>query len=554
MRFFRSHCTVAVFSLLATGAAAQTPAPTQAPQPAPGEAEYLIFHRGAPIGREQVNLARTRDGWVIMSTGRTAPPYENTLHRFELKYTADWQPVELKIEATAGRTSLALETSFSGTTAINEVTQNGLVNAKNDQISPRTIVLPNNFYAGYEALAARLAGASVGSELPLYVVPQAEVKLTVKGVTDEPLSVPGGTLHTRRYEIVVDNPGIPTVLQVVVDQRGRFVRLEIPSARLAVIRSDVAGVATRPLTARNPTDVDVAIPGNGFNLAGTLTTPPAAAARLRYPAVILVPGSGQVDRDSTIAGVPIFAQLAGALAGRGFIVLRYDKRGVGQSGGRTETATLQDFSEDLRSVVRWIEKRKDVDKKRIAVAGHAEGGWIALLAASREKKIASLVLIGTAGVTGAELIFEQQRHALDQIKASDEERKKKVDLQARIHDAVLTGKGWEAVPEELRTQADTPWFASFLAFDPAKILARVKQPILILQAELDRSVPAHHGARLAELARARKRAPPVEVRQLPGVNHLLVKATTGEVSEYATLQDRTIVPEAGEAIAVWLSK
>lgn len=551
MPLFR-NCTVAILALLATGAAAQTPAP--APQPAPGEAEYVIFHRGAPIGREQANLARTAEGWVIVSTGRTAPPYESTLHRFQMKYSADWQPVELKIEATAGRTSLGLATSFGGTTAINEITQNGVTNSKTDQVSSRTIVLPNNFYAGYEALAARLAAAAVGTQLPLYIVPQAEVKLTVTGIRDEPLAVPGGKLLTRRYEVSVDNPGVQTIVQIAVDQRGRFVRLEIPAASLAVIRSDVAGVATRPLTARNPTDVDVSIPGNGFNLAGTLTMPPAAAARMRYPALVLVPGSGQIDRDSTIAGVPIFTQLAGALARRGFIVLRYDKRGIGQSGGRTETATLPDFSEDLRSVVRWIEKRKDVDKKRIAVAGHSEGGWIALLAASREKRIASVVLIDSAGTTGAELVFEQQRRALDQMKASDEERRKKVELQTRIHHAVLTGQGWDGVPEELRAQADTPWFASFLAFDPAKVMSRVKQPILVLQGELDRQVPAHHGGRLVELARARKKAPAVELRQLAGVNHLLVRATTGEVSEYPMLQERTIVPEAGEAIANWLPK
>jgi hypothetical protein len=544
------NSTVALLALLATSAAAQTPAA----QPAPGDADYLIFHRGLPIGREQVNLARTKDGWIIVSTGRTAPPYENTLHRFELKYSPDWQPIELKIEATAGRTSLGLATSFGGTTAISEITQNGLTNAKTDLVSPRTIVLPNNFYAGYEALAARLAGASVGTELPLYVVPQAEVKLTVKAIREEPLAVPGGTLLTRRYEVVVDNPGVQTSLQVVVDQRSRFVRLEVPGARLAVIRSDVAGVATRLLTARNPTDVDVSIPGNGFNLAGTLTTPPAAAARMRYPAVVLVPGSGPIDRDSTVAGVPIFAQLAGALAERGVIVLRYDKRGVGQSGGRTETATLQDFAEDLRAVVRWMEKRQDVDKKRIAVAGHSEGGWIALLAASREKKIASLILTGTAATPGTELILEQQRHALDQMKASAEERKQKVELQMRIHNAVLTGKGWEGIPEELRTQADTPWFASFLAFDPAKVMTKVKQPILILQAALDRQVPASHGATLAELAKARRKAPAVELKHLAGVNHLLVRATTGEVSEYPVLQERAVVPEVGEAIAAWLSK
>jgi pimeloyl-ACP methyl ester carboxylesterase len=547
------HCTAAILLLLVAASAAAQTAPAPKP-PAPGGAEFTIFYRGTAIGREQNNLARTPDGWIITGGGRTAPPFENTLHRFELKYSADWQPVELKLEATAGKTSVALATSFGATTAINEITQNGLTNAKTDQVSARTIVIPNNFYAGYEALAARLVGATPGTQLPLYVVPQTEVQLTVKSVREQPFAVPGGILHTRRYEVVVENPGAELTVLIDVDERSRFVRLEVPSASLTVLRSDVAGVAARPITARNPTDNDVSIPGNGFILASTITTPPAAASRLRYPAIVLVAGSGPVDRDEMVAGIPIFAQLAGALAQRGFIVLRYDKRGVGQSGGRAETATLQDYSEDLLAVVKWLRRRKDVDNKRIAVAGHSEGGWVAMLAASRQKDISSLILLGTAATTGSELILEQQRHALDLMKAPDAERTAKIELQTRIQNAVLTGKGWETIPEDLRTQAETPWFASLLAFDPVKVMAKVKQPILIIQGELDKQVPPHHAEKLAELARGRKKAPAVEVKRLPGINHLLVRATTGDVSEYGVLTDRTITPEAGEAIAMWLSK
>ena len=62
----------------------------------------------------------------------------------------------------------------------------------------------------------------------------------------------------------------------------------------------------------------------------------------------------------------------------------------------------------------------------------------------------------------------------------------------------------------MRRQADTPWFKSVLTYDPAQILPKVKQPILIIQGDLDPGVPAAEADRLAELARARKKAPPVE--------------------------------------------
>ena len=267
---------------------------------------------------------------------------------------------------------------------------------------------------------------------------------------------------------------------------------------------------------------------------------------------MLVGGTAPVDRDEAVAGIPIFTQLAGALAERGFLVLRYDKRGVGQSGGRDERATLQDYADDLLAVVRWLRKRKDVDPRRVAVAGYGEGGAVALIAAGREKNISSLVLIAAPGTTGSELVLEQQRHALDTLKTPDAERQEKIALQQKIHQALKSDKGWEEVPQELRDQAETPWFKSFLLFDPATAMPRVKQPILIVQGGRDTQVLPHHADRLAELAKARKNAPPVEVVQLAPLNHLLVPAETGEISEYPTLKERTVSPDVADAISKWL--
>ena len=98
---------------------------------------------------------------------------------------------------------------------------------------------------------------------------------------------------------------------------------------------------------------------------------------------MLIAGCGPLDRDETAYGIPIFAQLANALADAGFAVVRYDKRGVGQSGGRSEFATLNDYAEDVVAVIKFLEKRKDIDPKRIALVGHSEGAAVALLAARR---------------------------------------------------------------------------------------------------------------------------------------------------------------------------
>ena len=199
--------------------------------------------------------------------------------------------------------------------------------------------------------------------------------------------------------------------------------------------------------------------------------------------------------------MPTLAQLAGAIADAGFLAVRYDKRGFGQSGGRAESATIQDYAEDVRAVVRWLLQRKDVDPKRIAVVGHSEGAWVALLAAAREKRISAVASIAGPATTGAELVLEQQQRALDQMKLTPEERDKKVALQKQIQSAVLTGKGWELIPKDERRAADTPWFQSLLIFDPAKVIKDVKQPLFFVHGALDKQVPPAHADRLADMAR-----------------------------------------------------
>jgi pimeloyl-ACP methyl ester carboxylesterase len=565
---FAVHCTAAVLAVALgpgastivageTGAAARTQAVgrTSIP-PKPGseaDVEFTLFLSGTRAGTERVRMARAGSTWIISSTGQFGAPLNITINRFEMKYTADWQPIELHIEAAQAGRPYALATSFGMTTAINEITQNGTTTSKTDQVSVRTIVLPNSFYAGYEALAARLADAQPGTELHAYVVPQSEVGLTVKSVAAEELPSPAGILAVRRYEITFHNPAGPLAASVTIDDRARLVRFDVPSANLRLVRSDLAGVATRAQPVRNPADTDVIIPAPGFTLAGTMTMP-QEAGRLRRPAVVLVAGSGSVDRDEVVAGIPIFAQLAGAVAKQGFVVLRYDKRGVGQSGGRNERVTLQDYADDLVTTVKWLAKRKDIDPRRIAVAGHSEGGAVAMLAAAQEKQIGSLVLIAAPGTLGSELILEQQRHILDLMKVPDAERQSKIELQKRIQDAVVADKGLESIPPELRSQADSAWFRSLLVFDPAKVMPKIKQPILIIQGDLDQQVFSHHADALAALARARKKAPPVEVLHLPDINHLLAPAETGEVSEYGALPQKTITPAVAKAIVDWLKK
>jgi len=552
MRWFSSYCMAAcALALVATGPVGL--AGRQNPVPVPGDATFSVFVAGREIGREQVRLSKSGTDWVLTSTSRIGAPLDITVNRFELKYSADWQPIELKLDARIRQNAVAIASSFGLTTAVNEITQNGVTNAKTDQISARTIVIPNNFFAAYEALAARLAGSPVGSEFTAYVVPQAEIKLTVRSTTRGQFQTSAGIVNTQRYSLTFHNPGAELPAEISVDEKGRLARIEIASASLIVARQDLASVGSRVQTTRNATDVDVRVPSTGFSLAGTLTTPTATAARMRSPAVVLVAGSGPIERDGIVAGIPLFAQLAGDLAERGFVVLRYDKRGVGQSGGRVENVTLQEYADDVVAAVKWLEKRKDVDKRRISVAGHSEGAAVAMLAAARDKKISALTLMAAMGTRGVDLILEQQQYSLELLKTPETERASKVEMQRKILDAAMSGKGLDELPPDIRIRVDSAWYRSLLLFDPSEAMPRIKQPVLVIHGELDRQTPPHHAKLLIELGNARKKGPAATLVLLPGLNHLLVPAATGDIGEYASLQTKRMSPDVARAIADWLA-
>ena len=106
----------------------------------------------------------------------------------------------------------------------------------------------------------------------------------------------------------------------------------------------------------------------------------------------------------------------------------------------------------------------------------------------------------------------------------------------------------------MRRAAETPWFQSYLAFDPARVMRDVRQPVLIVHGALDTEVPPSHADTLAELARARKRKVATDLVALPGINHLLAAARTGSVDEYAILPEKKVSPAVTTAIGEWLAK
>ena len=556
----RVHSIVAVLLILAAWAGGAGPAGAQGPAPV---GRLQVFIQGRLLGSEQATVTETADGWVIRGTGRLAAPIELSTTRFEARYDRAWRPISLEVDGTLRGRPLIMRTAFADGKAITDITQAGQQTRKVDTVSADPLVLPNMFFCAYEALALRLRDIKVPGELKIYIAAQAEVPLRVTATGPERIQTAGRGVSATRFDLTIENPGRPLQAELWIDPDGRLLRFRVPAQGLEVAREDVAAVSSRVEQMGRDNDEQARIPSAGFTLAATISKPasapkppaPGKAPAYTLPAIILVAGSGPVDRDETVAGIPVFAQLANSLADAGFIVVRYDKRGVGQSGGRAESATIQDYADDVRSVVEFLRKRKDVDRNSVGVVGHSEGGLVALQAAANagKKRVTAVALLATPGTTGGELVLEQQQYLLDKLTLPDEERQRRIDLQRKIQAAVVGGTGWEEIPEAYRRQADTPWFRSFLAFDPLKVIKKVEQPIVIVQAERDRQVASpRHGQLLLDAAKGRKKQAGASLVTIEGVNHLFVPAETGDVDEYALLQDKRVSPKVMDALVPWL--
>ncbi len=328
-----------------------------------------------------------------------------------------------------------------------------------------------------------------------------------------------------------------------------------------------------------PYDVkDVTFRNNdaGVTLAGTLTLPKGQGP---FPAVVLIAGSGPNDRDETIFGHKPFLVLADHLTRHGFAVLRYDKRGIGASTGDYAHALTFDFAQDAAAAVRFLRERKDIDRGKVALIGHSEGGVIAPMVAAQDDAFKAIVLMAGTGVKGIEVILYQNEVSMTQqnLKTEDIEKLQRSNREifeslSRRPDAlpdttVLHSqliRLWEGLPPQSKQGTDkdkfirsnlkgflSPWYRHFLALNPSDYLLKVKCPVLALNGENDRQVSAAQNLQGIATALQKGGNKHVTVRSYPRLNHLFQESQTGYVDEYARIE-QTLSPQVLEDITNWI--
>jgi pimeloyl-ACP methyl ester carboxylesterase len=308
--------------------------------------------------------------------------------------------------------------------------------------------------------------------------------------------------------------------------------------------------------------------GNGdVHLAGTFTKPTGDGP---FPAVLLITGSGQQNRDEEIFEHKPFLLLADYLTRRGIAVLRVDDRGIGGSTGNFRASTTEDFATDVTAGVKYLLSRNDIDKKHVGLIGHSEGAIIAPMVAAKMPQVAFIVMLAGSAIPGDQIVPEQTYQANILTGATPEQAAQARDFEAKLLAINVTEKdpevrekkmlaladGHPAVQKTLREQMtalQSPWYRFFLAYDPRPALTKVKCPVLALDGSKDTQVDAAKNIPLIQAALAEGGNQDVTAKIVTGVNHLFQDANTGAVAEYATIE-QTIAPQVLETIGAWIEK
>ena len=133
---------------------------------------FRVFVRGVDTGIEEVTVLESADGWTLRGSGKLRAPVNLAMDYWEARYDRAWKPIELTINLTESAKRWTVHTTFNGTIASSDITQEGQVQRRTSTVAADTVVLPNLIFGAYEALAARLATEKVGSQLQVFIAPQ----------------------------------------------------------------------------------------------------------------------------------------------------------------------------------------------------------------------------------------------------------------------------------------------------------------------------------------------------------------------------------------------
>jgi hypothetical protein len=171
--------------------------------------------------------------------------------------------------------------------------------------------------------------------------------------------------------------------------------------------------------------------------------------------VLLIAGSGAADRDETIFAHKPFLVLADHLTRKGIAVLRVDKRGIGRTTGTFRGSGIKDFASDALAGVQYLKTRPEVDGKKIGLVGHSEGGATASVVAAQTRDVSYVVLLGSMGMSGYDILVLQDGTEARAAGKSDEEIALIRGYSRRFYSIILEETERTAIEERTKKLQDS---------------------------------------------------------------------------------------------------
>ncbi len=304
-----------------------------------------------------------------------------------------------------------------------------------------------------------------------------------------------------------------------------------------------------------------------WSISATLNTPSGEMPEGGWPALFFISGSGMQNRHGFAGGLDCGSwEVLDAVANAGFVVLRADDRAtggtpVGPEGIDPAQIGYLALVEDARNCVKWLRDHKSVNKDKVFLVGHSEGGLTAPILAT-EGLCAGIICMAGPGRNMYDVIYEQVKDANASVPAPTRIANLKVQKEfqdaakeGRDPDFAILGKQYTATLKALWEAQILPakkWFNEHFNLDLPKIHAAVKCPVFVAQGSLDFQVKPVADGRLLAANLLAGECKDVTFKLYDDLDHLFKPCNGRKSSLEMYAEDRRLSPEYLKDVVAWL--
>jgi uncharacterized protein len=296
----------------------------------------------------------------------------------------------------------------------------------------------------------------------------------------------------------------------------------------------------------------VTVSDGQWQMPGTLSIPNGKGP---FTAVVLISGSGPNDADETIGPNKPFRDIAWGLATNGIAVLRYSKRTL-QYGNKSfldpqNFTVKEEYLDDARAAVALLTTRPEINPKRIFLAGHSEGGYLAPRIAAADPQIAGIIIVEGETRPIEQLVIDQLQYQAKlggpnaaQIEAAIPQ----VQAQAKIIEDPNLKPGTDV--KLLTATIPSSYFLDLRTYDPVAVAASLRVPIYITQGGRDYQVTTADFANWQKALAGHSNA---TLKLYPDLNHLLISGTGPSKPDEYFVAGQHVSPEVVTDLSAWIN-